>query len=59
MQVEAGGNAEAGFEAESVRAVVQLDQEVRLGIRQRVQHHAMHDGEDRRVCGNCERERQQ
>ena len=39
-------------------AVIQPDQPVGLGIRQRIQHHALHDGEDGRVGADGERERQ-
>ena len=39
-------------------AVLEPDQPVGLGIRKRIQHHALHDREDRRVGPDGERERQ-
>jgi hypothetical protein len=58
VKVEPGGEPEAGGHVEAVRAVIQLDQPIRLGIRQRVQHYALHDGEDRGVGADRERQRQ-
>ena len=40
------------------RAMIQLDHTVRIRIGQRVQHDALHDGEDRRVRADGERQRQ-
>ena len=58
LVIEARRQADARRNIDTRHAVIQPDQPVGLWIRQRIQHHALHDGEDGRVGPDGERERQ-
>jgi hypothetical protein len=56
--IEARRHADARQHVDAGHAVIQPDQPVGLGVRQRIQQHALHDGEDGGVGADGERERQ-
>ena len=60
LEIELPGHrVHAGWDVARRNAVVQGDQPLRFGIGQRIEHDAVHDGEERGVCANgqCQRQR--
>ena len=58
VMVEPLGDADARGHVQPARPMVQHDDAVGIRIRQRVQHDALHDGEDRRVGADGQGQRQ-
>ena len=57
LVIEAARHPDAGRDIQTLGAVLQFDQSVRIGIRQRFEHDAFDHGENRDVRGNGEAQR--
>jgi hypothetical protein len=56
--VEAERDADAARQVEALCPVLKVDQPIGIGIGQRVEHHALHDGEDGGIGADGERQGQ-